>query len=542
MILALGLGGSFQVKATTAGWNDVSTLSSPRSNPYALPESELTEARRRGSVHAQVYPVTATGALPPYEPIRRFVEDHSVNPLRTALQFFFRRFVEVRSLNDVFRWVGLHEYPRETDEGIYSVPYPGGTRPKTLMGFGLVERNGATGFTLSCAACHSANLFGKTVLGMTNRFPRANEAFRRAAWASRYYDGPGFEGLTHATTGELALMQEAHDNLRAVGVRRPVVLGLDTSLAQVALSLDRRNADADATRSRELEKNPTPDLLAQTPADSKPAVWWNLKYKTRWLSDGSVVSGNPVFTNILWNEIGRGADLAKISDWLDASADTIKELTSAVFASEAPRYTDFFPAENFELESAKRGQAIFERSCTKCHGHYDKAWDTLPATSPRAELLMTTQVRYPSPTPVVDVGTDPSRRLGMKSLERLNDLAISKRNGTIIETQKGYVPPPLVGIWARWPYFHNNSAPSLCAVLSPGPQRPVRYYAGEANDRARDFDADCNGYPVGAKTPASWKRKEYLYDATRAGLGNRGHDENMTTGERRDVIRFLQTL
>ena len=35
-------------------------------------------------------------------------------------------------------------------------------------------------FTFSCAACHSSNLFGKTVLGMTNRFPKANEFFIKA--------------------------------------------------------------------------------------------------------------------------------------------------------------------------------------------------------------------------------------------------------------------------------------------------------------------------------------------------------------------------
>jgi len=47
-------------------------------------------------------------------------------------------------------------------------------------------------------------------------------------------------------------------------------------------------------------------------ADSKPAVWWGLKYKNRWLSDGSVVSGNPIFTNIIWNELVTLNDLTDL--------------------------------------------------------------------------------------------------------------------------------------------------------------------------------------------------------------------------------------
>jgi hypothetical protein len=161
-------------------------------------------------------------------------------------------------------------------------------------------------------------------------------------------------------------------------------------------------------------------------------------------------------------------------------------------------------------------------------------------------------VRYHEDTPVVDVGTDSWRNLGMVSLLQLNDLAISKKSGTVIELQQGYVPPPLVGIWARFPYFHNNSAPSLCAVLTRASERPVTYYGGEQDDPARDFDRECNGYPSGDKVPAAWLRdRDSLYDTTRDGLGNQGHDEGVflqngselfTPEQKHDIIAFLQTL
>ena len=48
---------------------------------------------------------------------------------------------------------------------------------------------------------------------------------------------------------------------------------------------------------------------------------------------------------------------------------------------------------------------------------------------------------------------------------RANRLKIFKDNGISLEPHPGsYVPPPLVGIWARWPYMHNNSS---CSVLHP---------------------------------------------------------------------------
>jgi hypothetical protein len=254
--------------------------------------------------------------------------------------------------------------------------------------------------------------------------------------------------------------------------------------------------------------------------------WWNVKYKTRFLSDGSVVSGNPVYTNFLWNELGRAVDLKELETWLKNNPHTIHELTAAVFASSAPRYTDFFPASSINLDSAKRGQNLFENTCSRCHGSYEKAWDA-PNTSglTQSQILETTKVNYFEKTPVKNVGTDPARYEGTKYFaERLNNLAISKFMGTVVVPQKGYVPSPLVGIWARWPYFHNNSAPTLCDVLTVSSLRTKKYYTGDAVNPNTDYDDDCVGFPRGDKTPKAWREQERLFDTARQGLSNAGHD------------------
>jgi hypothetical protein len=306
---------SFNLHAQSADWSQGFPVpDGGRSNPYGLDQAAFENSVLQGKIHTQIYPVSVTGLLPPYHPFKNFIENPASDPFRQFLQAFIKGLSHMQSFDDVLNWVGLNPYPKDTDQGVYAVPLPNNQKPEeNRIGFGLMERNGAEGFTFSCAACHSSRLFGKTVLGLTNRFPRANETFVRAKFAAHFLGPKTFQKINHATDAETDLIRELKANIKSVGVKKPLQLGLDTSLAQVALSLDRRNADAYATKSGHFEKHPREDILEELPADSKPAVWWNLKYKNRWLSDGSVVSGNPIFTNILWNEIGRGVDLEKLA-------------------------------------------------------------------------------------------------------------------------------------------------------------------------------------------------------------------------------------
>ena len=544
---------SIFVKAQSPWDEGVPVPAGGRENINNYSAQDFATYRDNGKIHAQIYPVSVTGALPPYDPVVSIIEDDSNNPIKVVLNKIVQGVSGITSFDQVMANLALHPYPLASEKGIYQVPYPAGVRPEHRMGFGIIERNGAKGFTFSCAACHSSNLFGKTVLGMTNRFPTANDFFVKAKKMAPAVDLWLFKSTTGATDAEVQLMKELKANIQRVGAVLPVQLGLDTSLAQVALSLNRRNKDAYATPSDWLELFPRRDaVLDDNPADSKPAVWWNVKYKNRWLSDGSILSGNPIFTNIIWNEIGRGVDLKVLEKWLKENQKVVDELTTAVFSSEAPRFTDFYPAELIDVDTAKRGEQIFNNTCAKCHGTYIKAWSLPHAnTLTHVEQLATTMVIPKTKTPVIDVGTDPYRRQGIKSLEQLNDLSISKANKIVIKEQKGYVPPPLVGIWARWPYFHNNSVPSLCAVLTPAALRPIFYYAGDAMNTATDFDPDCNGYPTFDQTPAAWRQPAYYYDTSRKGMSNAGHDvdifikdgqEILTAADKKALIKFLQTL
>jgi cytochrome c2 len=545
----------FTLPALAQDWGRDVEVNSPRENIYRLNEGAFQKKVNEGKKIALFYPVTVSDLLVPYYPIKTFFESDPNDPVRKVLYDLARVVSPFKSMDDVFNWIGVHEFPT-TAQSETPNQFPPLTAQETAlpMGATLIHTENGEALTFGCAACHTADLFGVKVLGLTNRFPRANEFFKQGQTYAPYINSFLFKNLLKTTEGERLMMVKAKAATKWVGTKSPVVLGLDTSLAQVALSLAKREQDPYATRSERAARSPRPNKLSKMVADSKPAVWWNVKHKNRWLSDGSIVTGNPVHTNFLWNEIGRGTDLKKLENWMKENQNQIEALTAAVFATKAPRYEKFFGVDSLDIEKAKRGQMHFVQSCQKCHGVYEKGWDQPKAHKfSDAKLVQNFKVTYHKKTPVIDVGTDPGRYLGMKEFSAdLNRLQISQDIKTIVEPQKGYVPPPLEGIWARWPYFHNNSVPNLCALLSATSLRPKTYVAGNAVDKKTDFDQDCVGYPLGDKAPAAWKtNKDFFYDTQKEGLSNSGHDvgifikdgkEIYSQLQKSELIEFLKTL
>ncbi len=509
-----------------------------RRNIYQLKPTEFSEITREGRLHALNYPVSETGVLIPYDRFKSVFED-SANPLREILRRIMKITLKWNSSDDFYAWLGLSPYPKENSEFF---PFKNDKRPKDFLGVTIVDSPKGRGMTFSCAACHSGMLFGRPVLGLPAKRSRANDLFHKAKVALPQLSPQLYRVLSGAPDTETEMYARTRRNLRAVGAIVPQSLGLDTSLAQVALGLAHRNTDPYATKSHEFEIFPRANPLTNFVADSKPGTWWVLKYKTRWLSDGSIISGNPIYTNFLWNEIGRGTDLRELESWMRNNEKVIHELTAAVFNTPAPHWTDFFDPKTVDVEKAKVGEVIFNNRCSRCHGTYIKGWST--DTKDSIQMLKTIRVYYHEKTPVINVGTDPQRAQGMKYFyEALNNLEISKKMGTIVELQSGYVPPPLEGIFARFPYFHNASVPNLCALLGPASERPSVFAQGEPLVPGKDYDLSCIGYPTGDKTPeAWWSDFDSIYDATKPGLSNLGHEFEFTQAQKMSLIEFLKTL
>jgi hypothetical protein len=106
----------------------------------------------------------------------------------------------------------------------------------------------------------------------------------------------------------------------------------------------------------------------------------------------------------------------------------------------------------------------------------------------------------------------------------------------------GYVAPPLDGIWASAPYFHNGSVPTLWHLLRPE-QRPAIWLR-----TALRLDTSRIGLEVGSvdSIPKRLKPAErrWYFDTKQFGKSSTGHDfpNSLTEAERDDLLEYLKTL
>jgi hypothetical protein len=170
------------------------------------------------------------------------------------------------------------------------------------------------------------------------------------------------------------------------------------------------------------------------------------------------------------------------------------------------------------------------------------------------------------------VGTDPEyARLvrGFKELYETADALFAdasdeffafedRRTGVYPQEDDAYIAPPLVGVWASAPYFHNGSVPTLEQVLSAPGERAALW---ERNPDPYAYDHQQVGLAhgrVGAEehirlegdvdheSPSSSETLRYrrIYDTRAFGRSNAGHafGLNLTAAQRRDLLEYLKRL
>jgi mono/diheme cytochrome c family protein len=179
---------------------------------------------------------------------------------------------------------------------------------------------------------------------------------------------------------------------------------------------------------------------------------------------------------------------------------------------------------------AAEGEGVFERQCAACHGTYGE------------------QETYPNlVVGLAEIGTDPAYALQAVEAERFirwfNGSFYGK--GARAMPAPGYVAPPLDGVWATAPYLHNDSVPSLAALLDSS-LRPT-YWRHRVE--AREYDTAALGWAYdtlahGKEGAADPDAARFIYDTTRRGYGNGGHKfgDVLTEQERAALLEYLKTL
>lgn len=179
----------------------------------------------------------------------------------------------------------------------------------------------------------------------------------------------------------------------------------------------------------------------------------------------------------------------------------------------APRYP--FPIDNV---LAARGKPVYDAYCSECH-------------EAGAE-------KHGKVTDIATIGTDPCRMEAFTP--QLADVINAQGEGypwkfSGYHHSTGYVNAPLDGIWARAPYLHNGSVPTLRALLSPVAERPKAY------DRGSDvYDAVNVGF---VSDRAADPRALFRFDTTAAGNGNGGHvyGVDLPEEDKAALLEYLKT-
>ncbi len=371
--------------------------------------------------------------------------------------------------------------PRDTPDG--RLPEP--------LGFVV----GANGWPMNCLACHGGEVDGRVVPGLGN---------------SRYD------------------LQSLYEDLSAVKRRlgKPAT-SMDFSVGRLMFSSSAGNTAAvnfgvvlGALRDEHLDRV----LLARPPklfdyGMAAPPLW-NVKYKERQYCDDFAPKTHRMLMQFILHSGNSG-------DYIRGQEDRFRNIAAWIESLEPPQNP-----HPIDVALAERGRAVFNRTCAECHGRYEAG-----------------RVEYPERVIAIDeIRTDPVRWRELNPAERgkMVDNWITRYGADpVVVDSPGYVAPPLVGVWASAPYFHNGSAPTLWHVLHPEDRPAFWKPVGKEYDRERvglKIDA-YDQLPAEYKT---WNKHEQrrVFRTDQPGHSAAGHvyPSVLNEEERRAVLEYMKSL
>jgi mono/diheme cytochrome c family protein len=176
-----------------------------------------------------------------------------------------------------------------------------------------------------------------------------------------------------------------------------------------------------------------------------------------------------------------------------------------------------FPRNRIDTARAARGEPLYKEHCASCH-------DLGGA-------------RIGQVTPLAQIRTDPERLRSFtpELVPHMNGIGKGREWAfTHYRKTQGYANAPLDGIWARAPYLHNGSVPTLRALLFPD-ERPEVFWTGYDVYDWKDLGFVSSG-------PAA-ERAGFRFDTRVRGNGNGGHTygSELTPAQREAILEYLKT-
>jgi len=224
-----------------------------------------------------------------------------------------------------------------------------------------------------------------------------------------------------------------------------------------------------------------PDFwLESTSGSENPPSWWNLGHRAAKFYDAGM-SSDSTRIELSWYMPYAATPQYQLGyDWIAANE---YDANTWLLSVRSPPYPSGLP---LNTALAEQGSVLFHTldlwessrhnpyprpaqgngSCASCHGAYAPRYVNNPAFLASPTLAgMAGNV-----TPIALIGTDPARLNANTAAQQMqfdnNFFGYDGQPGCVDEYNAvGYLAPPLYGVWAEAPYFHNGSVPNVWAVL-----------------------------------------------------------------------------
>lgn len=365
--------------------------------------------------------------------------------------------------------------------------------------------NGELVVAPNCLQCHSQIFDGKLIVGLGNSF----SDFTINRGSSTLFA----EQLLKNLKGEQAKKYDAAKNfITSVKAMSPQLItpvkGVNLADRIAALLVSHRDPTTLQWNEKALLTIPEEVI----PTDVPP--WWLLKKKH----------------GMFYNGFGRGdfgrflmaSNLLTVTDTTEAAEvdSYFNDVLAYINSIQPPKYP-----KQINEQLAAEGEKIFTASCSKCHGTY-KADGKYPNLLIPENIIQTDSALYTS-----NYSSPQFVDWFNKSWFTTGD------HPAQLVPYRGYIAPPLDGIWITAPYLHNGSVPNLEAVLN-SKIRPKYWQRSFSNP---SYNYEIPGWNYETKDAPGGTE---IYNTTLKGYGNSGHyfGDKLSDKERKAVIEYLKTL
>jgi len=384
---------------------------------------------------------------------------------------------------------------------------PAERRQWTLSRYGLMEasdhngrqgpglgwvHDGQGGWVMNCLACHAGKVAGRVIPGL----PNTHLALQTLVEDVRLVKF-------------LQLKRPAHLELVSLKLPLGTTNGTTNSVVFGIVLGALRDADMNVDFTR-----PSPKLVHH---DMDAPPFWNVKKKTSLYIDGHALKTHRPLVQFMLLPSNNGKT---VRSW----ENDFRDILAWIESIRPPVYP-----WKIDRNLAVEGKTVFRRHCSRCHGTYGSDG-----------------VYHQKIVPIDVVGTDPVRLRAVTPRHRrwMRDGWLSRYGkDPVLLDPGGYVAPPLDGIWASAPYFHNGSVPTLWHVLHPD-RRPPVWKRTEDGYNCEKVGLEITEYADPPAEVIDRAEQRTYFDTHRRGKSSAGHlfPNALNETEKQAVLEYLKTL